>query len=355
MGVSSRLLRVAAWASFVLNVLIIGTGGAVRLTGSGLGCDEWPLCTPESLTPTPEMGIHGIIEFGNRTITGVLLFVALAVLFALLQACGGWPSVRNALGYAVYGVAAGVLFGTTASLVGLPVFSFFTAVLLTVIGIAAVRSLDVTPRRHDLVILAWLVLIGVVAQAFVGGITVLTRLNAFIVGFHYVVSLVLVCVTAAFLVRLREAPGPRERAVPSGFGILAHVATLGMAVIVLMGVLTTASGPHSGDEDVVRDGFDATVLSHLHAWPGYITLVLVLVLLGWAAARRLRPLRWLIALLVLMLVQIAVGIFQARSGLPPLAVGVHMVLASLTAATMTVVVLRLKRPVLPAESAEPAG
>nr|WP_233615262.1 COX15/CtaA family protein [Leucobacter chromiisoli] len=340
-----RLLPLAAWASFVLNVVIIATGGAVRLTGSGLGCSEWPLCTPESLTPTPEMGIHGIIEFGNRTITGVLLAVALAVLLILLHGAGGRRSLGSALRFAAGGIVAGVVAGVIAYAVGLPTFVCFSAVLLLVVVLAAARSLNITSHRRDLVTLAWLVLVGVVAQAFVGGITVLTELNAFIVGFHYVASLVLVCVTAAFLVRMYEPEGPRGLAVPRGFAILTHVTTLGIAIIVLMGVLTTASGPHSGDEDVVRDGFDATLLSHLHAWPGYATLVLVIALLGWAAARRLRPLRWTIALLALLLVQIGVGIYQARSGLPPLAVGVHMVLASLTAASMTVTVLRLKRPV----------
>ncbi|MBP6684982.1 MAG: COX15/CtaA family protein, partial [Leucobacter sp.] len=70
----------AAWASFVLNVLIIATGGAVRLTGSGLGCTDWPLCTPGSLVPTQEQSYHALIEFGNRTISGPLLLAALAVL-----------------------------------------------------------------------------------------------------------------------------------------------------------------------------------------------------------------------------------------------------------------------------------
>jgi cytochrome c oxidase assembly protein subunit 15 len=149
-----------------------------------------------------------------------------------------------------------------------------------------------------------------------------------------------------------ESPLPRERAVPKGFAILTHVTTLFMAITVLFGVLTTGAGPHSGDESIVRDGFDATLLSHIHAWPGYISLALVLALVGWSAAKRLRPLRWSIALLAVLIVQIGVGVFQARSGLPPFAVGVHMVLASLTAAAMTVVVLRLKRPAAPA--AEPA-
>ncbi|MGK0716204.1 COX15/CtaA family protein [Leucobacter sp. W1153] len=281
-----RFLPTLAWASFVANVGIIATGGAVRLTGSGLGCPTWPLCTPESLVPTEEMGIHGIIEFGNRTLTGVLGILAILV-FLLV-----WRLRRE---------------------------------------------------RRDLFVLAAVVLVGIVAQAVVGGITVLTALNPIIVGFHYVASVVLVCVTAAFLGRMREQPGPRERVVPPGFAILTHVNSLVLAVTVFVGVLTTGAGPHSGDAAVGRNGFDAVWLSHVHAWPGYILTALTLSLLIWAAIRRLRPLAWLGALLFIVAVQVIVGIYQARNGLPPFAVGVHMVLASLAAAAQTLVILRLKR------------
>ena len=291
-GRPSRLLRVVAWASFVLNTTIIATGGAVRLTGSGLGCPEWPLCAPGSLVPTEELSYHSLIEFGNRTISGPLLLSAVLVL---------------------------------------------------------VLSLRIRAARRDLAAISSVVLGLVLLQALVGGIIVWMHLNANLVGFHYIVSLVLVCLTAAYLARMSESPRTRELAVPRGFAILTHVTTLVMAVTVLFGVLTTGSGPHSGDESIQRSGIDATLMSHIHAWPGYAALALTLALLGWAAARRLRPLRWVVALLAALLVQIAIGVYQARNGLPELAVGVHMVLAALTAAAMTVVVLRLKRPV-----AEPA-
>ncbi len=287
-AVSSRLLRVSAWISFLLNVVIIATGGTVRLTGSGLGCTDWPVCTPGSLAPTPELGIHGIIEFANRTISGPLLIAALLVL---------WLSWR-------------------------------------------IRS-----ERRDLFIVSLVVLGLVILQAIVGAFVVWLHLNANLVGFHYTVSLVIVCVGAAYLVRMYEPPFPRERAVPRPFAILTHVTTLFMAVTIFVGVLTTGAGPHSGDENIVRDGFDASVLAHVHAWPGYLSFALALALAVWAYAKRLRPARWSLALLIALAVQIAVGVYQARNGLPPIAVGVHMVLASLTAAAMTVTVLRLKRPV----------
>ncbi len=281
-------IRVFAWISFAVQTIIIGTGGAVRLTGSGLGCPTWPTCTPDSLVPTEELSYHSLIEFGNRMMTGVVGIVAL-VLFVLV-----WRIRRE---------------------------------------------------RRDLFVLAFIVGAGVVAQAIVGGITVWTGLNPFIVGFHYVSSLLLVCVCAAFIVRMDATPGPRELAVPGWYAGLTHATTGVLALTIVFGILTTGAGPHSGDAAAGRNGFEAELLEHVHAWPGYALLALTVALLIGAWRLRLPTLRWTVVLLAAELVQIAVGLYQARNGLPPLAVGVHMVLAALTAATMTVVVLRLKRPV----------
>ncbi|MEA1261691.1 COX15/CtaA family protein [Microbacterium sp. STF-2] len=339
-----RALTVFAWLSFISETIIIGTGGAVRLTGSGLGCSDWPLCTPDSLVPILEVqGIHGIIEFGNRLMTGVVGIIALVVVLLVLRLFSGKRGLVNALWFAAGGlVAAGVAYAIAAPF-HIPAFPIASGVLLIAVIAAAVRSVRTTPARRDLVLLAWLTLIGVVAQALVGGITVLTGLNPFIVGFHYTSSLLLVCITAAFLVRLKTSPGPRERAVPSWFAVVTHVTGLALAVTIVFGVLTTGSGPHSGDADVLRHGFDATVLAHVHSWPGYILAALVLFLTVAAWVLRLEPRRWLLVLVLAILVQVGVGVWQAREGLPPLLVGIHMVLASLSAATYTVVVLHLKR------------
>ncbi|MFT4135243.1 COX15/CtaA family protein [Microbacterium sp.] len=280
-------LRVFAWLSFLAEVTIIATGGAVRLTGSGLGCPTWPTCTPESLVPTEDLGWHSAVEFGNRMMSGVVGILALMVLLLVVR-----------------------------------------------------RRRD----RRDLFALAAIVLGGVVAQAIVGGITVWTGLNPFIVGFHYVSSLVLVCVCTAFLVRLDAPVGPRTLAVPRGYAIATHVTSLVLTVTIAFGVLTTGAGPHSGDADAGRNGFDASLWQHVHAWPGYALLALTLVLVVIARARRLPVQRWITVLLLLQFAQIAVGLYQARNGLPELAVGVHMVLAALTAAAMTVTVLHLKAP-----------
>lgn len=341
-----RRLRVAAWVSFIAEVVIIGTGGAVRLTGSGLGCSEWPLCTPESLVPIYEMqGIHGIIEFGNRLMTGVVGIIAIIVLLWVLHIFGGVRQLLTAVWFALAGIAFGLVCFLIASLAGLPGFPFLVAgVLLTTI-VAAIHSVRTTPGRRDLIVLAWIVLIGVVAQAFVGGITVLTELNAFIVGFHYVSSLLLACVTAAFLIRMDTPAGASERVVPRWYAVLAKVTGLPLAMTILFGVLTTGSGPHSGDAAVIRDGFDATFLAHVHAWPGYalVALLALLTLLAWV--RHLPVQRWMLLLVITVVVQIVVGVIQARTGLPAILVGIHMVLAALSAAAYTVVMLRLRRPV----------
>ena len=212
----TRTLRIFAWASFIAQVTIIATGGAVRLTGSGLGCPTWPTCTPESLIPTEELTYHSLIEFGNRLMTGVVGILALVV-FILV-----WRIRRE---------------------------------------------------RPDLFALAFIVGAGVVAQAIVGGITVWTGLNPFIVGFHYVSSLLLVCVAAAFIARMDAQTGPRELAVPAWYAGLTHATTGVLALTILFGILTTGAGPHSGDLAAGRSGFDAEVLEHVHAWPGYALLI----------------------------------------------------------------------------------
>lgn len=281
-------IRVFAWLSLVTEIVIVGTGGAVRLTGSGLGCPTWPNCVAGSLVPTPEMGLHGVIEFANRLMTGLIGIIA----------------------------------------------------LITVVLLWRLRK-----ERKDLFVLAVVLVGGVLAQAIVGGVTVLTGLNPLIVGFHFVVSLIMVCIATVLVYRVYLAPGPRSLVVPVGFAGLAHATSFFVALTVMMGVLTTASGPHSGDVNAGRTGFNAELLEHLHAWPGYVTLALTIVLLA-ASVRGKLPVRsWVAALLVIELIQIMVGLLQANLGLPPVLVGLHMVLACVLAAAMTTVVLNLKAQV----------
>ena len=152
-----RRVIAAAWATLVVQIGIVGTGGLVRLTGSGLGCPTWPQCTAESLVPTPEMGIHGVIEFGNRLLTFVLVIVAILMFLFVVR-------MRR--------------------------------------------------RRRDLFWLSLVIGLYVPLQAIIGGITVLTNLNPYVVGLHYFASVVLVALSAVLVARVYAVPGPRVRAVP---------------------------------------------------------------------------------------------------------------------------------------------
>lgn len=280
---SPLLVRILAWATLITQTLIVGTGGAVRLTGSGLGCPTWPLCTDASLVNTPEMGIHGVIEFGNRAFSGVVGLVALALVIVLL----------------------------------------------------------VRLRRADVLVPAILVLAGTALQAIIGGRAVLGALDPSTVGVHYVISAILVALSAVVVVRVVR--GPRgDRVVPGWYAGITHLTSAAVAVTVVVGVLTTGSGPHAGDDASARNGLDPVLLQHIHSWPAYVTFVLTAVLLIAALVRRLPILPSVAGLLAVEVLQIAVGLWQARTGLPPLLVGIHMVLACVLVAAMVAVVLSLR-------------
>src|SRR5690606_34257898 len=130
----------------------------VRLTGSGLGCSDWPLCTPESLVPVYEVqGLHGVIEFGNRLMTGVVGLLAIAVLLITLSVLGGRRSVVAALWFALGGIATGAVSFVIAMRFTDEAFPFFTSGLILATVIGAVHSLRITPHRRDLALLAWIV------------------------------------------------------------------------------------------------------------------------------------------------------------------------------------------------------
>ncbi len=280
-----RRVRFFAWASLVSQILIIGTGGAVRLTESGLGCPTWPRCTEESFVSTPEMGLHGVIEFGNRLLTFVLIIIAIGM-FAMI--------VR------------------------------------------------MRRERPELLRLSVALGLGIPGQAIIGGITVLTNLNPYVVGLHYILSAVLVGLAAWLLYRVRVGPASR---IPSASPLIRGMAPSMLGVLgvsIVLGVLTTGSGPHAGDGGAARNGLNSELLQHFHSWPSYVFFTLVLVTLVLSTREgtgrsdsRLR--KALSGLFGVTLVQIAVGLFQARNGLPELAVGIHLILAAvLVALTVTV-------------------
>lgn len=291
-----------AWLVLISNIVIVGTGGLVRLTGSGMGCETWPYCTAESLVPTRELGIHGLIEFGNRTLTGVLVVVAL---LAFLSVVRMWHT------------------------------------------------------RPELPRLTLAVGIGIILQAVIGGVTVWLHLHPSIVGLHYLVSAALVALSAVYVARVYAQPGPRRRAVPRRYAILTHVTSAAVLVTVVIGILLTGSGPHAGDDAAARNGLDPIFWQHVHSWPAYVLFALTLVLFA-ASFRMPQVLRlplWTGLLLGIEIVQIAVGLWQARTGLPIVLVNIHMVLAVCLVAAMTAVVMHLKAPlaVLPVADGSTAG
>lgn len=290
-----RRVRVVAWLNLAAQTTLVGTGGAVRLTGSGLGCPTWPRCTAESFVSTPEMGIHGVIEFGNRTLFFVLQIIAI---FALLYV------------------------------------------------------LKYRQQRRDLFILTVIPACSVLFQAVIGGITVLSGLNPYVVGLHFVFSIVLVVLAAVLVFRVYHGNGARVRSAPVWLAAVTHTASFFAAVTIVAGILTTGSGPHAGDKGAARNGLDPEFLQHVHSWPAYIMLALTLVIVAAAWFLPVLSLRFPATLLLVVEgVQIVVGVAQARMGLPGILVGIHMVLACVLAAAMTITVLNLKTPAaLPVEA-----
>lgn len=287
-----------AWLSVIVNILIVATGGAVRLTGSGLGCPTWPRCTEDSLINTPEMGIHGVIEFGNRTLTGLLLIVALAMFLSVVRS-----------------------------------------------------RID----RPDLFWRAFAIGIGIIVQAVVGGVTVLLDLNPSVVGVHYMLSAVLVVIATSLLYRVKFGMPGDLIASQSAVWLTRGLVVL-TTVAVYLGTLTTGAGPHAGDAYVDRNGLDPELMQHLHSWPSYALAVLTAFLLfqsltGSSGSLRRAPISLFTGVLI---GQIALGIAQSRMGLPVLMVGIHMVAACILLAVLTWVV-HSNRARVNDESAVPLG
>ncbi|MBA3368418.1 MAG: heme A synthase [Geodermatophilaceae bacterium] len=255
--------------NLVAQITIVLTGGAVRLTGSGLGCPTFPSCTDEDFFPTPELEINGIIEFANRALSGVVGLIAVLTVYAAWRA-----------------------------------------------------------GRRDLLPTALGVLLGVPAQALLGGLTVLTGLNPWSVAAHFLVSMALIAVATRLHLRTRT---PRlERAALRGpRRWLVVVIAVDVAVVLVLGTVTTGSGPHSGDPEAGRTGLDVAMLSRLHAEAVYlligVTIVALLITRAGPAVVH-RAVRWVLAVEV---VQGLIGIAQYFTDLPRLLVSAHMLGAAL--------------------------
>lgn len=266
--VSGTLLRRLALASIIANVGIVVTGGAVRLTASGLGCPTWPRCTDDSYVTTPEMGVYGVIEFSNRLLTFAVGLIALA----------------------------------------------------TVLAVLAHR-----PRRRGLLTLAVAVFLGIPAQAVIGGITVLTNLNPWVVGLHFLASMAVIAAAYALWRRAGEPDAPTVAVVPTPMRALARVTT-GVAVAVLVvGTWVTGSGPHAGDHGAARNGLDPESISQVHADVVFLLIGLsVALIFAFRAVGAARATRAAVVLLAVELGQGLIGFVQYFTHVPAILVGAHM-------------------------------
>lgn len=280
-------LRRWAIASLVANIGLVVTGGVVRLTASGLGCPTWPRCTDDSYVTHPALGIHGIIEFGNRLLTFVLIVIAVLT----------WVTAMRA-------------------------------------------RLDGRPRRGVRRV-ATAMALGIPAQGVVGGITVLTQLNPFAVALHFLLSMVLVAL-GVWLVR--EAYLLARRPVPPLAHGLAWFTCVAMWLAVWLGTMTTGSGPHSGDLDSRRTGWDIETVAHIHAIAAYAAIA------GTLAVLWLTRSRAALLLLVTELIQVGVGLAQYHLGLPMGLVVTHLLGAGLSLAAASNLLFSVRREVSGAAS-----
>jgi heme a synthase len=284
-GRSPRGVRAVYLANLVAQAGIVVTGAVVRITESGLGCPTWPECVDGSIAPTSAQSEswHKYIEFGNRLLTFVLVILAVAALVAALV-----DRRRRRRG-------------------GLP-------------------------ARPVLLVLALVPLVGTVAQAVLGGITVLTGLHPSTVAAHFLLSMVIIAGVVALVVRSGD-PGDRPIAwlAPTPVRVLSWLLVATSALVVLLGVLVTGSGPHSGDDSAERLGLDPRTIAWLHADVVLLFLGLIVgMLVVLSVLRGPRPAltrSWI--LLGVALSQGAIGYVQYFTGLPEVLVGLHVLGACL--------------------------
>lgn len=292
MGVTRQTVVRWAWASLVANCVIILTGGLVRLTGSGLGCDTWPRCNGDAWTAHEAIGYHSYIEFGNRTLTFVLTAVVVGTLVAV------WKWLE---------------------------------------------------RPRGALALAWVLVLGIPLQAVVGGISVLVDLNPWVVGLHMVLSMALVVAATALLVLVRGEAGNPVSEVDR---ILVRAAFAILLAVLYLGTIVTGSGPYAGNADAPRNGLRPDVTSMIHAG-AVALLVAVTVVLVWRlrGTGSAAAVRWL---LLAELAQGAIGYAQYVTDEPRGLVAIHLIGSAIVLAAATHLVLTVVKA--PARvSAVPVG
>ena len=259
--------RLASLVNLIAQSGIIVTGAIVRLTGSGLGCPTWPNCAPGSLVPVASQveGFHKYIEFGNRLLTFVVLLASVAVLL-------------------------------------ISVFS----------------------KNKKIIIWSTLPLIGTLLQAVLGGITVLTGLNPFTVMFHFLLSIILVAIST-IIYKFWAVTKPTKISSTLIKNYIKFFSLIGFIVIVL-GTITTGSGPHSGDEIAARFNIDTRIIAWIHADSVllFIGLLIGLIILS-RTNQELKSLsKNLNTLFILCIVQGFIGYTQWFTNLPWVLVGFHV-------------------------------
>nr|WP_180218095.1 COX15/CtaA family protein [Streptomyces albus] len=267
---SPRTVERAAFLALLMSIVIVVTGGAVRLTGSGLGCDTWPKCSDDSLTTTSEMGVHGAIEFGNRLMTWVV------------SAAAGW----------------------------------------TIIAVRAAK-----PARKGLSRLAWSQFWVIMSNGVVGGVTVWVKLNPFVVAAHFLAATALLTVTTLTWLRTREGDDRPRPLVGKPVKKLTRVLVFFAGCLIVAGTVATGAGPHAGDSsEVKRMPVPVEVATHTHAVFAWIVVALAVLL--YAGLRvmdaPMGPRRTARNLILVLLAQGAIGYVQYLTDLPELLVGAHL-------------------------------
>jgi heme a synthase len=296
-----KTVQRAALAALVMSVVIVVTGGAVRLTGSGLGCPTWPKCTADSLTATSAMGFHGAIEFGNRMLTYVLC------------AAVGW-------------------------------------------AIIAARSEK--PYRRSLTRLGWAQFWVVMGNAVLGGIVVLVGLNPYTVAAHFLLSSGLIAVATVMWQRTREGDGTPRPLVGASVQQLVWFLVAASVLLIAVGTVVTGAGPHAGDSsEVERMPLDWETVSKLHAVLAWIVVTLTFAL--WFVLKAVDapkgPLDRTRDLFLILLAQGVIGYVQYFTDLPELLVGLHMLGSALVWIAVLRVLLALReRPEVVADVPGPA-
>lgn len=266
---ATRALTPVARLLLGLQALLVLTGGAVRVTGSGLGCPTWPECTADSYTPVEgqaEGAFHAWIEFGNRLLTFLLFFAAVAIVILVLKT-----------------------------------------------------------KRRDLRFLALSQVGGIFGQAIVGGITVLTKLNPFAVASHFILSIILIAASHSLLVRSYSARIKEPRRVR-----FIQLHTLLTFIVIAAGTLVTGAGPHAGDSETPRLNIAITTVTAIH---GYLVIALIALTIigiykkfdGFADDVQRR----LIIFLAISLAQGVVGYAQYLLGVPEVLVIIHLLGSSI--------------------------